>query len=369
MKEHKIGIITFHAAENFGSALQAFALQNILKKWAYESEIIDFILESDMQQYQIFRIGFYKNNPKAFLADLIYYKRNRKRKLQFAQFREEYLKMSKNQYYAGKSNLEELNEIYDIFICGSDQIWNLNCTGRLVPEFFLSFAFDTKRKIAYAPSMPQEVSEEYYEDLRRYIERLDFVSVRERETVGYLEDKVNVQADIIHACDPTLLLDTEEYTTMFHLEKSAKQYIFVYILDVIHFDRKLIAKAKSLAKSKKLGIKYVSSRHFKELITAEYCLGMGPIEFLESIYNASYVITDSFHATVFSIQFHVPFCVFPRKGSESRMVGLLDMLGLKDNLYFQDNMTWVDSKSDESTINKLKALSQNSLEFLLTSLE
>ena len=151
MINKKVGIITFHASENFGSVLQAFAMQHILEKFGYDSDIIDFILESDMQQYKVFRVGTYKRRPAAFLIDVMYYRRNKQRKINFELFSTNFLKISSKRYYAGKSNLLEVNKDYDIFICGSDQIWNLNCLGRMVPEFFLSFADDLKKKIAFSP--------------------------------------------------------------------------------------------------------------------------------------------------------------------------------------------------------------------------
>lgn len=369
MINKKVGIITFHASENFGSVLQAFAMQHILEKFGYDSDIIDFILESDMQQYKVFRVGTYKRRPAAFLIDVMYYRRNKQRKINFELFSTNFLKISSKRYYAGKSNLLEVNKDYDIFICGSDQIWNLNCLGRMVPEFFLSFADDLKKKIAFAPSMPKEVSEKYFEELRSYIGRLDYVSVREKSTVAYLKNIVKVENNVICAMDPTLLLDKEEYIEKFSLKRNEEQYICIYVLDYGNFNRLLIKKAQELARIKKLKIKYICVRWIKELKDAQYCLGIGPIEFLETIYNATYVITDSFHAVVFSIHFQIPFCIYPRSGSESRVRDLLDILDLKDNVYSLDNIKWINSKSNKSTNVKLKDLARNSLEFLLESLK
>ena len=91
-----------------------------------------------------------------------------------------------------------MNDCYDAFICGSDQIWNINCTQGLVPEFFLEFVSDSKKKIAYAPSMPAKVPDKYYKRIKKDVERLDAVSVRESETIPYLINEVGIKKEILH---------------------------------------------------------------------------------------------------------------------------------------------------------------------------
>ena len=185
MDNYKIGIITFHAAENFGSALQAFALQHVLIKKGFDAEIIDCTLESDMEQYKLFRTQYYKERPKAFLGDILYLKKNFRRKYNYKEFRKKYLKMSAGKFQIGKDDLENLNNEYNVFICGSDQIWNLNCTGGFISEFFLNFADNTSKKISYAPSMPEAVSPVYYGKIKASLERFDAISVRENQTIAY----------------------------------------------------------------------------------------------------------------------------------------------------------------------------------------
>ena len=99
-----------------------------------------------------------------------------------------------------------MNECYDAFICGSDQIWNINCTQEFVPEFFLEFVSDSKKKIAYAPSMPAKVPDKYYKRMKNDIERLDAVSVRESETIPYLINEVGIQKKILQLRIKLLLL-------------------------------------------------------------------------------------------------------------------------------------------------------------------
>ncbi|WP_321995063.1 polysaccharide pyruvyl transferase family protein [Clostridium butyricum] len=365
----KIGIITFHAAENFGSALQAFALEKVLMKNNYIPEIIDFILESDMKQYRLFRRHLYKHRPKAFLGDLIYYSRNLKRRYNFKSFKNKHLQVSSKQFYSGKDDLRGLNSEYDAFVCGSDQIWNLNCTNGFVSEYFLTFVDSSKKKISYAPSMPTKVSSKYYGDLKTSIENLNSISVREKQTIGYLQDTVGVKTEIVQVVDPTLLIDSNSYVENFGIKKKNEKYIFVYILGDSEINKSIIDMANQTSNQTGMKIKYVFIRSIKEFKKAEYLLGCGPVEFLDAIYNASYVITDSFHATVFSVHFHVPFCVFPRKGSESRMNELLGAIDMTENIYLPHSMEWMKYQSDENTNTKVKQMAEKSLKFLLESLE
>ncbi len=369
MKNQNVGIITFHASLNYGSALQAFALQQVLGDAGYTAKIIDFILPRDMRQYRLFQTHIYCIHPKAMLRDVLYFSDNVQRKKRFKAFTQEHLPLTTPTLYAGKSKsaLDALNEEFDAFICGSDQIWNLGCTGSFVPEFFLTFAQDTKTTVAYAPSMPTTVEEQYYPQLRESIARLDAVSVREQQTVQYLQETVGVDRPIAHTVDPTLLLDADDYITRFHLGEKKQKHIFVYLLG--DKEPALIALAKQTAAKTGLPIKYVYTQKLPELKGAEFALNMGPDDFLQAIYDAAYVITNSFHATVFSVHFHKPFCVFARQGSSSRMVELLGRLGLEKNLYTPENEVWMQSHADEATDEKRRQLAASSRAFLFGALQ
>ena len=333
----RIGIITFHRPENFGSALQAFALREYLAKMGHDSSVIDFVFPRDLKQYRLFRIHVYLKRPWSILGDLVYLKRNLQRKLKFSRFRRQYLNMTKSYVY-GKDDLSVLNEDFDAFVCGSDQIWNLDCTGGVVPEYFLGFANDDKLRISYAPSMPQKPLENEFQELRKYLDRFDYISVREKNTKTFFEDVLGLNQSIEHVLDPTLLLEAKDYIEKFALRKKAEKYIFVYVLGYTDI-KKSIAKEANRKKSETgLPIKYVMVRRLEGIDDGEYLLGIGPTEFLDYIYNAAYVITDSFHASVFSIIFGIPFCTYAREGTSSRMQELLYNLDLASN-YCEDNKT------------------------------
>ena len=151
MKE-RIGIITFHCSHNYGSILQSYALQKYLINKNYDVKIIDYTLRWDYEYYQLFRRELYRYSKKAVLSDLFYFKKNLKRKYNFEKFSKRHLITTNKKYYDFQP-MEDLNSDFDIFICGSDQIWNFDCTRQIIPAYFLDFADNTKIKIAYAPSM------------------------------------------------------------------------------------------------------------------------------------------------------------------------------------------------------------------------
>ena len=370
MEKKKVGIVTFHMAENFGSVLQAFALEHFLIHMGCEPEIVNCILKSDMEQYRLFRINLYCKRPRALAADILYFYRNLKRKKRFAEFRKRHLIISGDMYCAGRDELSGLNLKYDAFICGSDQIWNINCTNRFVSEFFLSFAENQKKKIAYAPSMPSAVPSVYHKDIKEAIERLDFVSGREKNTIQYLNGEIGIKKEILHAADPTLLIDSDVYIREFGLKKCNTKYIFVYALeDGKQSIRQIADLALKVSEKEGLKIKYIYNRTIKKLKKAEYMLGIGPIGFLDLIYNASYVITNSFHAVVFSIHFQVPFCSLKREGSQLRVTELLENLGLQDNLYSEGDYEWMASKADFIVKEKAERMIRASKKYLYSSLD
>jgi len=369
----KIAIITFHKAENFGSVLQVYALSSVLKHIGHSVKTIDFEVPVDMIQYNLFRTHIYKQRPQAFLGDLVYIKKNFLRKRRFSNFRKQYLDLTEKTYIFGKNNLQGLNDEYDAFICGSDQIWNTECTKGVIPEFFLSFVEDTRKKIAYAPSMPKKPNKKYFKQLKKLISRINFLSVREFQTIRFLQEDIKIKSNIEHVLDPTLLLNDTFYVDELGLSKQRtdnRQYIFVYILEDSDFNHSLIVK-EAVKVSKKTGmtIKYVFMRKIKAFSNGKYVFGIGPREFLEYIFNAAYVMTNSFHASVFSIIFNVAFCVFPRKDSESRMIELLETLNLMSNIYTTDNNQWMDSRPYDITKEKLNVLKRSSIKYLMNSLE
>lgn len=323
----KIAIITFHCSYNYGSALQAFALKTLLEKKEYKVNIIDFIYKKDFEQYRLFRTNIYYKKPKAFIADILFLKQNYKRKKNFKIFAKKYFNLTNKKYYSSE-DMKELNNEFDIFICGSDQIWNLDCTQGVEPAYFLKFANRDKLKIAYAPSLAHvKFAKNYDEDLKKAIKDLDYISVREESTLPLIQPLTEKKVSVV--LDPTLLLDQKDYELIISQNKNESEYIFVYMLE---YSAELVKYCNEFSSKKGIKVIYIASNKFSG-IKGKNAFGIGPDKFLKYIKEAKYIITNSFHATVFSIIFNKKFVTFTTKRSSSRMVDLLDSLGISERIY------------------------------------
>lgn len=222
--------------------------------------------------------------------------------------------------------MAELADEFDCFICGSDQIWNLDCTCGVVEPFFLSFAGD-KRRIAYAPSLahtsfkPENFDQEKVASL---LSKFDYLSVREEETLPLFQPLVDKPIDVV--LDPTLLLGVSDYADMSVKAVVDGEYAFLYLLRDCS---ELIESACRMALDSGVRFAYVSDRDLP-IPNSINLFGIGPREFISLIAHASLVLTNSFHATVFSVLFHKPFRVFATDKSGVRMKDLLYNLGISE---------------------------------------
>lgn len=327
----KIGIITFHRAVNYGAVLQAFATQEFLKANGFNAEIIDYrdkILENPYKFLKLPRGGI-KTKIKKILNDIIYFKKNRTKGKNFQKFIESNLNLSK--MYANITELKEDYPKYDIYITGSDQVWNTNIVGNLSDAYTLNFGNNDIKRISYAASIGlSQIDNKYENDYKEKLKRIDSLSVRE-ENAKLILDKLLNREDIQVVLDPTLLLDRKFWINKLDkFDKENEKYIFVYAVADNDEYRKI---ANYL--SKETGLKII---HFEKRNNFENILKNasteGPFEFLNYIKNAEYVVTNSFHATVFSIIFNKKFFCVPYKTTSSRITNLLEKLGINDRIVY-----------------------------------
>ena len=355
-KNLKIGIVTFHCAYNYGSVLQAYALEKYLLKNYKNVEVIDY----RSKNFKLYRLVKYRSflNPKLLIDDLKNLKRNYKRKKAFWNFINEKIILS-DKTYSYKENLKCLNDKYDIFICGSDQIWNAVCTNGLDSNFFLNFV-TTGVKIAYAPSLAHEnFPQEILNEIKNYLESFDAVSVRENSGKRILDGLYAKEVQVI--VDPTMLLTDKDYIALMKNAVNKSNYIFMYMLETDN--QEMMEYAYKLSQIKQCQIIYIHKNNILPFENAENVYGISPNEFLEYIYKADYVVTNSFHATVFSILFEKKFCTFKTIKSYSRMVDLLKNLNLDNRIYHDD----IDIDTDieyKQVKNTLEELREPSEEFL-----
>lgn len=366
----KIGLITVHAAHNYGSVLQAYALQQTCLNMGHKCEIIN--LRTDLQR-DLYNVFSKRKGVRNFVKNiyfLLHYKSRKEKYNKFEQFIEDKFILSEKEYRT-TSELFSTKDNYDCFICGSDQIWNIKLD-EFEWAYFLSFV-KGKKKISYAPSCggASVVPPEEEVKLKTNLEDFDAISVRDIKTQEFV--KIRTKKEPILVLDPALLLGSKEWDELIDNSSTKnvpKDYIFFYSLSS---SKETVEIAKMV--SKKMGIPVIISRvcsHYDILAGFNKITDSGPGEFLYHIKNAKFVITTSYHATVFSILYQVPFfCV---SGLEDVRIGyLLRLLKLENR-----SISMIDAKAKMRELNKIdfgtatKLLEENrdiSLNFLRTNLE
>ena len=361
----KSATITFHCSYNYGSVLQAFALQRFLQNNGIENDIIDY-RSVDFEQYRIIPTRYSKKSINTFLRTLFFLPKYLKRKNSFQSFLHSMLNCTRKIYY-NVDELSELNGKYDAFICGSDQIWNLDCTGGVNPVYFLKFVGEGKKKIAYAPSLAKgEFKRDYSKEIKNALVGFNAISVREENTIPLIQGLTDKK--VFCVLDPTLLLLPENYPMIKPRNiVDGSEYIFVYMLG---YDENLIEYCKKLREEKNLPIFYLMGmediKYHKELAGKDV-FGATPEEFLYYIAHAKYVLTTSFHATVFSILFQRQFCTFHRKNTWARTSSLLDALNIRERSYGTDFE--IDKEINyKEVFKKLSIMKRDSVNYLLNAL-
>lgn len=369
----KIGILTLYFNNyNFGGQLQAYALQKFVSEKQYKVEQIRFdsfirrerkldVLKSKLAllKHRIFNDEIYEDEIKLI---------NRKKK--FNKFIKSIPHSSK--IYL-ETNITELNKEYDCFVCGGDQIWNdwdgasWICSNAL-SIFSLGFVDNDKVAFSYAPSLGRPTLTENQKDilLDSFI-HLKAISIREKSNLRELSTLTKKQIHVV--VDPVFLLTREEWITLINDKTESQEYAFCYFLSN---DLCRIECVKKYAKANELiTICVPNSSGGMLVINKDEEWGdindyeSGPIEFVKRIRDSRIVLTDSFHAVVFSIIFHKEFFVFGRTDGNSemnnRLYDLLDEYDLKDR-YISNVADLLRLKSNQIDYEKVDAILKSNRE-------
>lgn len=300
MQLKKIGLVTWHYYCNFGSALQAYALQTYLLNQGFDAEFINYRNE------KYGRISWNKEFVKSTVSNIFMYSNgtiHNRLYYPFLSFRSNYLRETRSIY--DRKMLPRNAKRYEAVICGSDQIWAPNVFNEV---YFLDFVPENVRKISYAASIGLNyIPEDCIVKYRELLKRFDFVSVREKAGEELLKEKCDIHA--VTVLDPTLLLDIDTWKK---IEISAKEilepYIFCYFLNSSNSYQETIVEY-----AKKSGLKIIGISAKKDDMRWMNSAGnVGPCEFLNLIHRADVVFTDSYHGTIFSMLYHKEFYLFER---------------------------------------------------------
>ncbi len=315
----KLGIITCSEAINYGTMLQAMALQKKIEDYGVDAEIVDYrFLEEGIKSYSPFAVKHFKSK----VASILFYFIRRKKALAFNTFKTQVMKMSpKTLYYADELGLNSLSKTYDSFCIGSDQVWNPKF--KSMNGFLLEFLPEHIYRFSYASSIGvQSIDEEYKIRLKKALSKFAYISVREKGAQKLIKSILDSDVELV--LDPTLLLTSDEWMK-YEQKVSVKQnYILVYMMS---HSSSIIRFAMKKAKEKSSMIYLLSDRLYigkgiKNL------LGISPQQFLYLYRNADCIITNSFHGTAFAINFQKEFWVeYPCK-EDDRLGTILSLLEL-----------------------------------------
>lgn len=328
----KIIMTTFFKAENYGAALQAYALQTILRQKGYDAEILNYRDSAIEDCYKI--IGIRRENLyliiRASLGVLLFYGRRKKRHEQFLKFQRQYLKIGSKEYWSAEEVKKNPPDA-EIYLTGSDQVWNTSITKGVSDIYTLNFGQDKIRRIAYVASIGvRKFSQSDAEILKEKVSKIDEVSVREVTAQNELENLLR-EKKIDVTLDPVLLRSRKEWETdISDFIRTKEKYILAYHVTEEPEFRK-IAKKLSDVTGLKI-IHFECRKKYGNVLYSAYT--EGPMKFVNLIKNAEYVVTTSFHGTAFSIIFHKKFWVVPPEDVGSRVTDMLERFEILDRAVY-----------------------------------
>ena len=321
----KIDIVTLHRAQNYGSVLQAFALQKQIEKLGHQAYILDYYPERYTNKGLLKRLKNKSsrfNNPLVLLiAKLLIYPSYLKKGIQFNKFMH-YLNLEKPSFATNEEGMGRFTDA-DAYCAGSDQIWNSHWNEGVEKVLFLDFVPKGKLCLSYAASIGlSNIPANEIDETKLLLDKFEFLSLREDKGVELVRELG--RTDAVQCLDPTLLMSKEEWSLYADDSYKGKEYVLTYNL---HHDPEIDKCAKAIASKYHLQIRNISY-NWHDIVRHGHLDWCPTVEgFLGLIKNAKYVVADSFHATAFSIIFEKPFVVITPEVASSRLSSLLKMLG------------------------------------------
>lgn len=360
----RIGILTFHRAINYGAVLQCYALYRTLGKLGHDVEVIDYRPDY-IEKYRTF---FYKKDflqpgivrkIRYLLSCLLTFGSKRKVASKFDGFLCKYIKTSNVVISA-----EDISHNYDVIIFGSDQIWGLQHGGGLDPIYYGQFPKGGAKFVAYATSVGliDLLEGDALVKFKKYLQAFDGISVRESSLNHFLLERCALKSQIV--CDPSLLLEKDEYIKLAHAPND-KNYVLLYSLtedpETFYFAKRVAKQIKAKVIQMKAVLNPI---HKKDYIREN----LAPEDFIGYIQHAKCVITNSFHATSFSIIFGKDFYTLRRPTNNGRSQSLLEKVGLSDRLVDSSQNVLYKPIDYGGIGSKIDAFRKESLRFVLEEL-
>ncbi|MBQ6689925.1 MAG: polysaccharide pyruvyl transferase family protein [Bacteroidales bacterium] len=326
----KVGILTFHRAQNYGAVLQCYALQEILRGLGHDVSVIDYRQPWIEEFYKVFSPSMMRLNSGS-LAGLSAFLRNRLKKFvvsplkasHFRSFRNDFLRLSSS---CGK---DDIPQDYDVYVIGSDQLWSLHCLGgNLDPVYLGDFRRAGRSKlIGYAVSADMHSVDSSSGMIASHAPLFDALSMREKAVADKVTEISGKHCDV--CLDPTLLADVSLWDPVIDDRWKGRDYVLVYEVRWNEETRGLLKK-----KAEELARHIGKKCEVIDLSSMKYTVS----DFVSLFKYAKYVMTTSFHGVVFSLKFGTPFYVMPLWGGyDLRYMELLTSVGAEDRVISSDS--------------------------------
>jgi len=370
----KIGIMTFWwSNDNYGQQLQCFALQKYLRDAGHDAYLIRYDMSNDYQPLllpiskpiwkralNVFNpiklFGYIRNLIQSRKQSAVVAEEKRKNeKRKFSDFRSKHIKQSEKLYHY-YDELKENPPEADVYIVGSDQVWNplgIGASESQIKAYFLDFGNSGVKRYSYAPSFAvEELNNDFIEKISPLLKKFDYISVREKSSIEFCKQCGINNAEWMP--DPTILLEPDMYRALYkdeQFEKPTKPYIFFYFLG--NGSEFSVENMYAWAKSKNLDVVYISANAQYDNYKKTYATIP---EWLYLLEHAEYVVTNSFHSCVFSMIFQKTFGIILVSGALAnmnvRMSSLFEMFDLKDRFVFDADFSVLDKEVDWQSVNK-----------------
>ena len=381
----KIGCVIAYKKNhtNYGTSLVGYALVKKIQQLGYDIDVINYIKQYSIKEKIIIGLSQLRVHGWKLLKKRLATKPQNINYLKGIESRTKAVEKYKEKKlypffkdYTGYVALKQGSRNYEAVVVGSDQVW---LPAGLKTGFFnLLFVDEQIRKIAYASSFGvSEIPSFQKKDTGKYLERFYRIGVREDSGKKIVESLSNKRAEVV--ADPTLLLNRQEWTDEIKDSKAdtSEPYIFCYFLGTNTDGRNAANELKKVT-----GLKIITLRHMDEFIESDETFGdeapydVNPNDFVKYIKDAKYVLTDSFHCSAFSIQFHKQFMTFYRfaigkkGGRNSRIDSLFNVLQIPKDRIYKGDIKKIECDMDwESIDNRLNVFRQESINYLQEALK
>lgn len=322
----KVAIITLHRVYNYGSVLQAYATQKLFEGQGHEVTVIDYITPQRTKQ-RMFKTHSGRKEVKGIRNGIYHILKVGSLLLKeatFGRFMKKNLHLTKQ--YVTVTDLERDPPEADLYVTGSDQVWNSKYNEGVDRGFFLDFLPEESRRISFVSSFgKQELDRAEADEVKKYISRYKALSVREDSAEKILNDLGRL--DTVHLIDPTLQISKEEWVALASKRLIKERYLILMLL--YNEDNHATEYARKIADEKGLKLVKISWELRTPPMVDKLMTHRTPAEFLSLFHYADFVVTNSFHGLVFSINLEKEFIVVPRNEFNSRIESLLRLTGLQ----------------------------------------